>query len=141
MEFSEYYVAYFDVLGYKEAFKKSEDVSAKFVESIERSIGLTKQIVSIFNDPSLESIDEMAKTEYKVFSDNALVCRKRREYPLSEFDLVYFLRLIATIQRVFFELSHLIVRGGVTKGPLYLTNDLVGGKVLIDAVELEESVV
>lgn len=141
MEFSEYYVAYFDVLGYKETFKKSEDVSAKLVESIERSIGLTKQIVSIFNDPSLESIAEMAKTEYKVFSDNVLICRKKREYPLSEFDLVYFLRLIATIQRIFFEGYQLVVRGGVTKGSLYLANDLVGGKALIDVVELENNAI
>ena len=141
MEFSEYYVAYFDVLGYKDAFKKSEDVSAKLVEGIESSIKTTKDLVSIFNDPSLESIAEMAKIEYKVFSDNILICRKKREYSLSEIDLVYFLRLIATIQRVFCEGSRLVVRGGITKGPLYLTNDFVGGKALIDAVELEESAV
>ena len=46
MDFSQYYVAYFDVLGYKEAFKKSDDVSAKLVKSIEDSINLMKQIVS-----------------------------------------------------------------------------------------------
>ena len=141
MDFSEYYVAYFDVLGYKEAFKKSEDISKKLVEGIESSIKTTKDLVSIFNDPSLESIAEMAKIEYKVFSDNVLICRKKREYSLSEIDLVYFLRLIATIQRVFFEGSHLIVRGGITKGPLYLTKDFVGGKALIDAVELENTAV
>lgn len=141
MEFSEYYVAYFDVLGYKEKFKKSEDISKKLVEGIESSIKTTKDLVSIFNDPSLESIAEMAKIEYKVFSDNVLICRKKREYSLSEIDLVYFLRLIATIQRVFCEGAHLVVRGGITKGPLYLTNDFVGGKALIDAVELEESAV
>lgn len=141
MEFSEYYVAYFDVLGYKEAFKKSEDISKKLVEGIESSIKTTKDLVSIFNDPSLESIAEMAKIEYKVFSDNVLICRKKREYSLSEIDLVYFLRLIATIQRVFCEGSRLVVRGGITKGPLYLAKDFVAGKALIDAVELEESVV
>lgn len=141
MEFSEYYVAYFDVLGYKEAFKKSEDISKKLVEGIESSIKTTKDLVSIFNDPSLESIAEMAKIEYKVFSDNVLICRKKREYSLSEIDLVYFLRLIATIQRVFCEGSRLVVRGGITKGPLYLTNDLVAGKALIDVVELENTAV
>ena len=141
MDFSEYYVAYFDVLGYKEAFKKSEDVSAKLVEGIERSIALTKQILSIVNDPSIDPLEEKSKIEYKVFSDNVLICRKKTEYLLSEFDLVYFLRLIATIQRVFFEGHHLIVRGGITKGPLCVTNDLVGGKALINAVELEESAV
>lgn len=141
MEFSEYYVAYFDVLGYKEKFKKSEDISKKLVEGIESSIKTTKDLVSIFNDPSLESIAEMAKIEYKVFSDNVLICRKKREYSLSEIDLVYFLRLIATIQRVFCEGSRLVVRGGITKGPLYLTNDLVAGKALIDVVELENNAV
>ena len=141
MDFSEYYVAYFDVLGYKEAFKKSDDVSAKLVEAIEQSIDLMKQIVSIVNDPSIDTLEEKSKIEYKVFSDNVLICRKKTEYLLSEFDLVYFLRLIATIQRVFCEGSRLVVRGGITKGPLYLTNDFVGGKALIDAVELEESAV
>ena len=141
MEFSEYYVAYFDVLGYKDAFKKSEDVSAKLVKSIEDSIDLMKKIVPIVNESLDESNNEKAEIEYKIFSDNVLICRKKRDYLLSEFDLVTFLRLVATIQRIFFEGYQLIVRGGVTKGPLYLTNDFVGGKALVDAVELEESAV
>ena len=61
MEFSEYYVAYFDVLGYKDAFKKSEDISAKLVEAIEQSIDLMKQIVSIVNDPSIDTLEEKSK--------------------------------------------------------------------------------
>lgn len=141
MEFSEYYVAYFDVLGYKDAFKKSEDVSAKLVKSIEDSIDLMKKIVPIVNESLDESNNKKAEIEYKIFSDNVLICRKKRDYLLSEFDLVTFLRLVATIQRIFFEGYQLIVRGGVTKGPLYLTNDFVGGKALVDAVELEESAV
>ena len=141
MDFSEYYVAYFDVLGYKEAFKKSEDVSVKLVKSIEQSIDLMKQIVSTHNTILGELTEKLPEIEYKVFSDNILICYKEKKEPLSELSLVSFLRLVATIQRVFFELSHLIVRGGITKGPLYLTNDLVGGKALIDAVELEESAV
>ena len=141
MDFSEYYVAYFDVLGYKEAFKKSEDISAKLVEAIEQSIDLMKQIVSIVNDPSIDTLEEKSKIEYKVFSDNVLICRKKTEYLLSEFDLVYFLRFIATIQRVFCENHHLIVRGGITKGPLYLAKDFVAGKALIDVVELENNAI
>lgn len=141
MEFSEYYVAYFDVLGYKEAFKKSDDVSAKLVEAIEFSVKKTKELVSIVNGLTNESIDEMAKIEYKIFSDNVLICRKKREYLLSELDLLSFLRLIAIIQRAFFEGYKLVVRGGITKGPLYLTNDFVGGKALIDVVELETNAV
>ena len=42
---------------------------------------------------------------------------------------------------MFFEGFQLIVRGGITKGPLYLTKEFVGGKALIDAVELESSAV
>ena len=141
MEFSEYYVAYFDVLGYKEAFKKSEDVSAKLIESIKSSIDLMKQIVSIINAPSDESIDKKTDIEYKIFSDNILICYKKTTSSVSAIFLVSFLRLIATIQRIFFEGYHLIVRGGITKGPLYLTNDFVGGKALIDAVGLENTTV
>ena len=142
MEFSEYYVAYFDVLGYKEAFKKSEDVSAKLVDAIEFSIKIMKEIVSIHNTTILgESTEKIPEIEYKVFSDNVLICYKEMEDDLSALSLVSFLRLVATIQRIFFEGYHLIVRGGITKGPLYLTKDLVGGKALIDAVELENTAV
>ena len=141
MEFSEYYVAYFDVLGYKEAFKKSEDVSAKLVDAIEFSIGMMKDIVSIVNTPIDNLTEETPKIEYKIFSDNVLICCKNTNDTLSTLSLVPFLRLVATIQRVFFERPLLIVRGGITKGPLYLTNDFVGGKALIDAVELESTAV
>lgn len=141
MEFSEYYVAYFDVLGYKDAFKKSADISAQLVKSIESSIDLMKKIVSIINDSFDGLTPQIPKIEYKVFSDNVLVGYKASKYSLSELSLVSFLRLIATIQRVFFEGTHLIVRGGITKGPLYLTNDFVGGKALVDAVELESTAV
>lgn len=141
MEFSEYYVAYFDVLGYKDAFKKSEDVSAKLVDAIEFSIGMMKDIVSIVNTPIDNLTEETPKIEYKIFSDNVLICCKNTNDTLSTLSLVSFLRLVATIQRVFFERPLLIVRGGITKGPLYLTNDFVGGKALIDAVELESTAV
>lgn len=141
MEFSEYYVAYFDVLGYKEAFKKSEDISAKLIESIKSSIDLMKDLVSIHNTTYGESTEKIPKIEYKIFSDNVLIGYRETKEPLSELSLVSFLRLVATIQRVFFEGFHLIVRGGITKGPLYLTNDFVGGKALIDAVELESTAV
>ena len=141
MEFSEYYVAYFDVLGYKDAFKKSEDISAKLIESIESSIGMMKDIVSIHNTTFGESTEKVPEIEYKVFSDNVLICYKETNEPLSGMSLVSFVRLVATIQRVFFERPLLIVRGGITKGPLYLTNDFVGGKALIDTVELESTAV
>ena len=142
MEFSEYYVAYFDVLGYKDAFKKSKDISAKLIDAIEFSIKIMKEIVSIHNTTILgESTEKKTAIEYKVFSDNVLICYKETNEPLSGLSLVSFLRLVATIQRVFFERPHLIVRGGITKGPLYLTNDFVGGKALIDAVELESTAV
>lgn len=142
MEFSEYYVAYFDVLGYKDAFKKSEDISAKLIESIEFSIKIMKEIVSIHNTTILgESTEKIPEIEYKVFSDNVLICYKETKDDLSALSLVSFLRLVATIQRVFFERPHLIVRGGITKGPLYLTKDFVGGEALIDVVELENTAV
>ena len=141
MEFSEYYVAYFDVLGYKDAFKKSADISVKLIKSIESSIDLIKNILLIFNTLSSELAEKMPKIESKIFSDNILICYKEKKEPLSELVLVIFLRLITIIQRELFLNNSLIVRGGITKGPLYLTNDFVGGKALIDAVELENTAV
>ena len=83
MEFSEYYVAYFDVLGYKDAFKKSEDVSAKLIDAIEFSIGMMKDIVSIVNTPIDNLTEETPKIEYKSFSDNVLICCKNTNDTLS----------------------------------------------------------
>ena len=141
MEFSEYYVAYFDVLGYKETLKKSENDAVKLIESIESSIDLMKKIVQAVNDAFGDLTEKLLEVEYKIFSDNVLVCNKGKKDPLSALSLVYFLRLVATIQRVFFESSQLIVRGGITKGLLYLTGDFVGGKALVDVVGIEESAV
>jgi hypothetical protein len=100
-----------------------------------------KDVVSIVNTPLDNITEEIPKIEYKIFSDNVLICCKESKDTLSTLSLVSFLRLVATIQRVFFERPLLIVRGGITKGPLYLTNDFVGGKALIDAVELESTAV
>ena len=141
MEFSEYYVAYFDVLGYKETLKKSENDAVKLIESIESSIDLMKKIVQAVNDAFGDLTEKLLEVEYKIFSDNVLVCNKGKKDPLSALSLVYFLRLVATIQRVFFEGSQLFVRGGITKGLLYLTGDFVGGKALVDVVGIEESAV
>lgn len=141
MDISEHYVAYFDVLGYKEAFRKSEDVSVKLIQSIESSINLLKSFILICNKPSEDSEGEEIEIKYKVFSDNILICYKRLDNDEAPLSLLSFLRLIALIQRVFFEGYGIVVRGGVTKGPLYFSNEFVGGKALIDCVELESNAV
>lgn len=141
MEFSEYYVAYFDVLGYKEAFKKSGNVAQELVDGIEKSIELMKSIVSITNSTELDYGEGNVKVEYKIFSDNVLLCCEKKDDDLSPLNIMFFLRLVATIQRIFLEGSSIMVRGGVTKGLLYLSDDFVAGKALIDAVGLEESAV
>lgn len=141
MEFSEHYVAYFDVLGYKEAFKKSEDVSLKLAESIESSVKLIRDFVSTVNDSPGDEPEKYAKIKYKVFSDNILICYENTNGLGTLFALMFFLRLTAFIQRVLFDAFKLIVRGGVTKGSLYLSDDFVAGKALIDAVELEANAV
>ena len=137
MDFSEYYVAYFDILGYKKSFEKSKEIFAQLVESIESSIDMMKDLVSIHNT----TFGKIPEIEYKIFSDNVLIGYRETKEPLSELSLVSFLRLVATIQRIFFEKANSIVRGGITKGPLYLTKDFVGGKALIDVVGIEESAV
>ena len=129
---SKYCVAYLDVLGAKKFMADSSD---KFLNDLNSIYFDAKNEVESTGRITSEAI------EAKIFSDNILICYKKTTSSISAFFLVSFLRLIATIQRIFFEGYHLIVRGGITKGPLYLTNDFVGGKALIDAVELESTTI
>lgn len=85
MDFSEYYVAYFDVLGYKEAFKKSKDISAQLIKSIGSSIVLMKAILSIINTPPMNQLKRILKLNTRFFQTIFLFVIRERQIHYLQF--------------------------------------------------------
>lgn len=137
-EIKEYYIAYFDILGYKQAFCEFgdnkyniENYLKKIHNSIKENI---RDVTSKFTDV-LQSLPMNLKV--KIFSDNILICLEvLNEY--NEFTrLLVFIQMLADIQRDFILKFGLFVRGGIIKGDLSFNNCYVFGKGLIDVVGIE----
>ena len=137
MEFSEYYIAYFDVLGSKSFFKGDEYAALNFLKRLsgmfDRSI---RQINSINFSPTLNVLAGM-NVEYKFFSDNVALYLKVSDSSIEIVRLLTFLESICMVQRdVLFE-EKLLLRGGVVKDKLYSDETMIIGQALIDAYNLE----
>lgn len=137
MEFSEYYIAYFDVLGSKSYFEGKDDAALDFLQKLRRMIDRAiRQTVSINSSPTL-NVQAGMNVEYKLFSDNVALYLKASDSPIEIVRLLTFLESITSVQRdVFFE-EKLLLRGGVVKGKLYSDETLIIGQALIDAYKLE----
>lgn len=131
----EYYIAYFDVLGYKEFFAEQNS-------NIELLLIAIKEIVS-----QVKEADQTARAlplckdlnlQLKFFSDNFLLALEVSTSPLEGIRLIMFLTIIADVQRMCLQKFGLLVRGGVIRGSLFMTEDFVFGKGLVEVVSLEE---
>ena len=138
MEFSEYYVAYFDVLGCRSYFEGREEATLEFLRKLKGMIDCSRRSAQIINaSKTLNLLPEM-KIHYKIFSDNVTLYIKVTKSPLEIVRLLTFLQTITELQRdVLFDYG-LLLRGGVTVGKLYSDETLIIGRALISAVELEE---
>ena len=136
---SEYYIAYFDILGYKDFFKKTPENERQFLNAINDAIQRVKEDVKTFNGSEL--IGFVAKTEIKIkiFSDNFLLCVEvGTNVEREKARLLAFMFIVSEIQRNFIIQYGLFVRGGITKGRLSFNDDYVFGDGLIEAVEMEQ---
>ena len=128
---STYYIAYFDVLGYKDLFKDKQSDILSFLYNIVR---LTEDVMNATESGVI--FDN--KFKVKSFSDNFIImldAKKSDEYQ-SVKALSY---LVAVLQLRFLEEYRILIRGGITKGDAYIDNNIVFGEGLIKAVELEET--
>lgn len=135
----EYYIAYFDLLGYKDFFKTKPDQVEEFLEYMYLAIhnmGIYKQEIS-----SSFIAGEIAQIQIKskVFSDNILLCLEAGETTNEIARLLAFMAIVADIQLNFILRYGLFLRGGITKGTLSFNEEFVFGQGLIDVVEMEES--
>lgn len=135
----EYYIAYFDLLGYRNYFESNPDKVENFLESIYEAIQNTKNYIQeVTSSPIVGGLGQVS-IRVKVFSDNILLCLERNSTPMEYLRFLTFLAVIADIQRNFILQYDLFLRGGITLGSLSFNEDFIFGQGLIDAVELEES--
>lgn len=134
--YQDYFIIYFDILGYKAFFEKHNSTNEiqEYYEKI--TVGMEALINNIQQQNTYLSPYE-DKFSYKIFSDNVCVFIRSRN---DKFDLLKFMQIInltSQIQRFFmFELG-LLVRGGISKGKLCDNDKCIFGQGLIDAVTLE----
>ncbi len=136
---SEYYIAYFDILGYQEFFKETPEKASEFLNTLHSAIAETKKRINYFNNSQLITRFSDLQIKSKIFSDNILLCIKTdSDIKKEKMRIILFMSIIAEIQRKFILQYGLFIRGGFTKGLLSLNEDFVFGEGLIEAVKLEE---
>lgn len=141
LEFQDYYVAYFDVLGYKEYFKKDKTQILDFTQKLHLATNDTKNSLKFLTNSLLLGHLGNLKINHSIFSDNIVVYMKATHSPFEKIRLLTFLTTICDIQRHFVNDYGLLIRGSVTMGPFLATNNCIAGQALIDVVEAEKSAI
>lgn len=127
----DYYLAYFDILGYKSFFKNDENpydflnVIHGVMDDIHAGVDIAHSISS-------------AEIGIRAYSDNILFYIKDEDNELQAMSALSY--LISLTQRRLLEKYSLLIRGGITKGKFYPSNEFVFGKGLIDVYELESKI-
>ncbi len=138
MKQSKYYVAYMDILGYKDFFQSHPNDTELFLQTISEAVQETiNQIESYKLIKDQSSVDSL-EPQIKIFSDNILICTRCKK--TNEDNFIPFLRLVklmANIQLMFINKYHLVVRGSIAKGNFYIDERFVFGQALITAYEME----
>jgi len=127
----DYYIAYFDILGYKAFFADNGNDVFKFLQA---NVAMANDIV---RKTSPDAVFSNMQFEVKSFSDNFMILIRKtpttNEYQAMK-ALVY---LMALFQLRFLEKYSILVRGSITKGKAFLNKSIVFGEGLLRAVELE----
>jgi len=128
-KYEERYVAFIDILGFRELIKSSLEKSDTFdilILSLKRIANFTlKDPLLVNNPPDLKAQN---------FSDNIVISAH-----LSANGLWH---LLIAISDLFWSLSQfgVLLRGGVSRGPLYHDENIVFGPALVDAHHLQQNV-
>lgn len=141
LEFQDYYVAYFDVLGYKGYFQKNKTQILDFTRKLHSAIDDTKNSLKVFTESLLLGLLGNLKIDHAMFSDNIVVYMKATHSSLEKIRLLTFLTTICDIQRHFVNDYGILIRGSVTMGPFLATENHIAGQALIDVVEAEKTAI
>lgn len=135
----EYYIAYFDLLGYRQFFQEQPEQAENLLNEIHTAIENAKKNLEASSKVDFLKDNLNINWGIKIFSDNILVCLECGEDKQIEKNrALFFIENISEIQRYFIIYHNLFLRGGITKGPLSYNDDYVFGEGLIEAVDIEE---
>lgn len=137
----EYYIAYFDILGYKNFFEQHSDKVTDFLSIVNDAFKGTIAHMYSLNQSGELLTNSNVDIKVKVFSDNILLCLERGNSYNEPIRCLCFLSAIADIQKKFIIKYGLFIRGGITIGNLYISEIFVFGQGLIDVVEMEEQAI
>lgn len=147
----EYYIAYFDILGYRQFFKDHPEKVENLLNEIHNAIINTKKTLTVPNNVDLFNLTGInVDFKVKIFSDNVIICLERGKNNYLEciednhterLRVLMFLDIISTIQRNFIVRHKLFLCGGVVIGEISFNDDYVFGEGLIEAVDIEEHTV
>ena len=133
---TKHYIAYLDILGYKDFLKNKPEQSEQYLQTILDAVEKVKHNVSAFqNTTNMFHIN--GELKLKIFSDNIVLCLPVGEGSDEVRRAIVFLLEVASIQRGLIIEHGLLVRGGIATGDLFINEDMVFGQGLIDAVDLE----
>lgn len=138
----EYYIAYFDILGYRQFFQEQQEQAGDLLNQIHVAIETVKNNLTASNKVDFLKDHMNVDWKIKIFSDNILICLECGNSKQTEKSrALFFLLNISEIQRYFIINHDLFLRGGITKGKLSYNDDYVFGEGLIEAVGIEEQTV
>lgn len=131
IEYDDYYVAFLDILGFKEIIK------TKTCEEIYSVFNFIKKDIRAYFSVNCEDISAFDDVKYKIISDSIVV------YIKSSIDNAFF-ALLYTCQKLQVNLlcqeTPVLLRGGISKGSLFVQDDIIYGESLTNAYIIENSV-
>ena len=136
----DYYIAYFDILGYKAFFSETPEKANEFLNIVNSAISNTLATINSANDSPLASQFANLHIQSKIFSDNVLLCMEVGDNATKEKSrIITFMSIINSIQRGFITECGLFVRGAFTKGKMSINDNYIFGEGLIEVVNMEGS--
>ena len=128
----DYYIAYFDILGYKAYFDDNEN---DIQELLRNNIAIARDAESMANRKNITS----QTIFYKMFSDNCIILLDGNDVT-EKVAIKSLTNLVAALQLKILKDYGIPIRGGITRGQVYIDDEIVFGSGLIDAVKLEDKI-
>lgn len=135
-QIKECYVAYVDILGYRQFFIDFSEKADALLDNITNGFQNVMRGIGLINGFSF--IDN--KIELRCFSDNLLVYCEVPDTNYRKQTLLLLIEVIKEIQRILILNYGLFIRGAIVKGQFAANEMFVFGKALIDAYEMENSI-
>lgn len=127
-----YLIAYFDILGYKDIVMNEDFEEAVLIEIIDEVVNSVKRTENL-------KFPENNTAKVYCFSDNFLICISKEPQKLYIERLAMLIEIMQIIQTQFFSRFGLLIRGCIIEDVLYLGEDYVFGKGIINAYLFEDN--